>query len=191
MSIINEALKKAVREKETAFSPQDRDTVRRNIEIEFQRKRPAFNWGPVFVLLVLVLIGAPVIAPLFSTPFKASYSVGNLSPRAETQNIPAQPVTDIAKAIISSEGPATTRKAQFAIEESPMLGSADTQTLLRAPQLNLSGIVYSPQEAYCIINNKIAKAGDTVNGAKLISVSRNTVTLDYQGKAMTLSVSND
>ena len=191
MSIINEALKKAVREKEFGFSSQDRDTVRRNIEIEFQRKKPRFNWGPIFVLLVLVLIAGPIVAPVFSTPFKASYSQGNLSSGSAIKNIPIQPTADIAKAIIVTENSSETRRAQFGIEESPMLGGSQMQALSRSPQLSLSGIVYSPEEAYCIINNKIVKSGDTIRGAKLISISRNTATLDYQGNKITLSVSSD
>lgn len=191
MSIINEALKKAIREKEAGFSPQDNELVRRNIQIEFQRKKPQLNWGPIFILLVLVLITGPIVAPLFSTPFKAApYSTGNLSPQSVTQNIPEQPVTDLAKAVASSE-PSATRKAQFAVEESPIFGNAQTQALWRMPSLNLSGIVYSPEESYCIINNKIIKVGDTVQGAKLLSVSRNRVTLDYQGKPVSLDVSGE
>ena len=191
MSIINEALKKATREKEAGFSPRDNELARRNIEIAFQRKKPRLNWGPIFILLVLALITGPIVAPLFSTPFKtAAYSTGSLSPQSAAQNVPARPATDLAKAVVNSE-PSVARKAQFAVEESPLFGNSQTHALWRMPSLNLSGIVYSPEESYCIINNKIVKAGDTVQGAKLLSVLRNRVTLDYQGKAVSLEVSGE
>lgn len=191
MSIINEALKKAIREKEVGFSPQDHKLARRNIEIAFQRKKPSLNWGPIFILLVLVLITGPIVAPLFSTPFKiAAYSASNLSPQAVAQNVPVRPAMDLAKTVVSSE-PSAARKAQFAVEESPFFGNSKTQALQQMPSLNLSGIVYSPEESYCIINNKIIKKGDTVQGAKLLSVSHNRVTLDYQGKAVSLEVSGE
>ena len=70
MSIINEALKKAVREKEAGYSSSDKEAVRRNIELEFQQKKRRFNWGPVFIVLMLVLISGPIVAPIFSTPLK-------------------------------------------------------------------------------------------------------------------------
>ena len=191
MSIINEALKKAIHEKEAGFSPRDNELVRRNIEIAFQRKKPQLNWGPIFILLVLVLITGPIVAPIFSTPFKtAAYSTGNLSPKSVAQNVPVQPITDLAKAVVSSEPPVA-RKAQFAVEESPLFGNSQSHAPWQMPSLNLSGIVYSPEESYCIINNKIVKVGDTVQGAKLLSVSHNLVTLDYQGKAVSLEVSGE
>ena len=189
MSIINEALKKAVREKEAGFSAEDKESVRRNIEIQFHKKRTAFNWGPVFVVLVLVLITGPIVAPIFSTPAK-TYSVSSaLTPRVQAQNVPAQS-SDIASAAVNSDVSAT-RKAQFGVEEAPVFGNAPIQVISRVPQLNLSGIVYSPEESYCIINNKIIKVGDFVQGAKLLNISQKSAMLEYQGKEISLSVSTD
>src|SRR3989338_1217699 len=127
MSIINEALKKAIHEKEAGFSPRDNELVRKNIEIAFQRKKPQLNWGPIFILLVLELITGPIVAPIFSTPFKtAAYSTGSLSAKSAAQNVPVQPVTDLAKAVVNSE-PSAARKAQFAVEEAPIFGGPHTQ----------------------------------------------------------------
>ena len=189
MSIINEALKKAVREKEAGFSVQDREVVRRKLEVEFQRKGPVLNWGPIFILLVLVLITGPIVAPLFSTPFKNANYPGNLSSRPASQNIPAQPAAEVAN--LPASTPDATRKAQFAVEESPVFGGSPILNVSRMPDLSLSGIVYSPKESYCIINNKIVKVGDTVLGAKLVDVSRTTVKLNYQGQELQLSVGSE
>ena len=183
MSIINEALKKAVREKEASFSSEEKEVVRRNIAIEFEKKKSKMNWGPVFVLLVLVLITGPIVAPVFSTPFKSN-SASTDTLHSVGQNISA------SSEMASAEAPTTgTRKAQFGIEEAPMFGNIQAQALSRFPQLSLSGIVYSPQESYCIINDKIVKVGDFVRGAQLVSVTQNEVKLDYQGKEVVLSVS--
>jgi len=173
VSIINEALKKAVREKEAGHSSGDRETVRRNIELEFQHKKSRFNWGPIFILLVIVLISGPIVAPIFSTWTKGGVDH-----------------TGGAKALASN--PKANQKAQFAIEESPLFGSAPPAVILsKTPNFILSGIVYSPKESYCIINNEIVKVGDRIQGAKLLSVSQNSVRLDYRGKETALTLSNN
>ena len=189
MSIINEALKKAVREKGVSHSvAADEATVRRHIELEFSPKKSKFNWGPIFILLVLVLISGPIVAPLFSTP-SHNVSLGTPINHTITQNISATTNTDLASASFNDNG--ANRKAQFAVEESPLFQGQSPVIISRIPDLNLSGIVYSAQQSYCIINNRIVKTGDTIQGAKLVNVSQNTVTLDYQGKEMMLSVSNN
>ncbi len=188
MSIINEALKKAVREKEENFSLEDREMVRRNIELEFQKKRSKFNWGPVFILLVLVLITGPIVAPIFSTPIKNSTNIASASEHSATQNIPASTATtEVASA--PSSGINANRKAQFAVEEAPLTNAIATPTIIsRTPDLTLSGIVYSAkQSSYCIINNQIVKVGDSIQGAKLISVSQDSAKLNYEGKEISLN----
>ena len=189
MSIINEALKKAVREKEPSFSFRDKETMRRNVEVQLQPKKWRLNWGPIFILLVLTLVTGPIIAPIFSTPFKGMTYSGGLSSSPAAQNVSAQPVTEMAS--LPTYVPSATRKAQFAIEESPVFGVQPVLGVSKMPEINLSGIVYSADDSYCILNNKIVKTGDSVQGARLVSVSKNTVKLDYQGQEMLLSVNND
>ena len=191
MSIINEALKKAIREKEAGYSSEDKETVRRNIELEFQPKKSRLNWGPIFILLVLLLITGPIVAPIFSTPFKSANYLGNTSnpASATVQNNPSSS-TNLAN--VSTLDLKVNRKTQFAVEESPIFGGTPAPTIIsRTPDLNLSGIVYSPKESYCIINNKVIKVGDAIQGAKLLSVSQNSVKLDYQGKEIALFISNE
>ena len=176
MSIINEALKKAVREKEASYSSNNKNAIQRNLGIEFLPKKRRFNWGPVFVLLMLALISGPIVAPIFSTPLKGAHTAnGTLNPPT-TQNIPPD---------------STNRKSQFAVEEIALPVSVPPAVVFpKMPNLTLSGIVYSPNGSYCIINNLIVKVGDTVHGAKLLAVSQNSVRLDYQGKEMALSLNN-
>src|SRR3989338_4546049 len=126
MSIITEALKKAQKEKgDSAFRGQPPPIQLIGQNMEYERKKSKVNWGPVFILSVLLLITAPLIAPIFSTPF-----------RNETR-------------LFSYEGvPGDSRKAQFTIEEAPRPMSAppsrplfDTVAALR-PSLHLDGIVF-------------------------------------------------
>ncbi|MGH7198853.1 MAG: hypothetical protein ACREH5_08980, partial [Candidatus Omnitrophota bacterium] len=79
------------------------------------------------------------------------------------------------------------RKGQFGIEDAGPFRMAASPAV-KAPDLRLSGIVYSPKEAYCIINDSILKAGDTVKGATLLGVTPESVTLDNQGKQVTLTL---
>ena len=189
MSIINEALKKAVREKGASYSSEEKETVRRNIELEFQRKKPRLNWGPIFILLVLVLITGPIVAPIFSTPFKNVKYSGNTSNLTATHNIPSRSI-DLADAAPAPDLK-TNRKAQFTVEESPLFGNAPPTIISKTPGLSLSGVVYSDKDSYCIINNKVVKVGDTIQGAKLLEILQNSAKVDYQGKEITLTMNND
>ena len=155
MSIINEALKKASREKEFQKSP---DTLHKHLEVE--RARKTGSWKTLFGILVVLLIAVPLTAPFLAGPTKQS------------------PKTN----------PPVTRKAQFGVEEIPSFG-VPSAPIPRRPTLNLSGVVYSsPSDAYCIINNQIARVGDTVDGAKLTNISMKEIMLDYRDEKVVLEV---
>ncbi|PIU39967.1 MAG: hypothetical protein COT00_04175 [Candidatus Omnitrophica bacterium CG07_land_8_20_14_0_80_50_8] len=192
MSIIHEALKKATREKGMDYSTEEKETVQRNIALEFARKKPRLNWGPIFILLVLVLVTGPIVAPIFSTPFKGANTSGSISGSKAALNVPSV-LSPLAG--LPMPNPAMDRKAQFAVEESPIFASSPTQTVIsKMPAFNLSGVIYSdysPKDSFCIINNKIVKVGETVEGAQLVSVSQNMAKIQYQGKEIELSVGND
>ena len=170
MSIIHQALKKAEKEKTSPTRPEQLLTI------ELAHKKTRFNWGPVFVLLVLFLITAPIVAPMFSSPFRDGHPL-RMERSQASQPEPMPPFNVVP----------VTRKAQFNIEEIPL--APLPPVLPRIPDLNLSGIVYSsPSEAYCIINDRIAKPGDTVQGAVVVNVAADQVTLDYQGQQVLLSL---
>jgi hypothetical protein len=170
MSIINDALKKAAEEKKESRN------LGSHIQLQHQKKR-GMNWGPIFVILVLLLITGPIIAPLFSTPIKKDYP-GHLA-GAPQSNVPSN--NQLAMATI----PLNTRQAQFGMEEAarPMMAS-------RMPGFALSGIVYSTKESYCLINNQVAKVGDVVRGAKILAISQNEVTISYQGQKLSIPVTS-
>ena len=187
MSIINEALKKAQKEKESSLSsiPAARIELR-------SHKKHGFNWGPFFVLLVLFLITGPIIAPFFAAPFKKEISANGSSPA--TVSVGQNSLSD--SALFASKNPlgelsgGAMRKGQFGIEEVPLLPSAgpagnSTSSTFRR-NFNLSGIVYSPTESYCIINDKIVKVGEQVGGATLLEITSEKVVLDYQGQKIQL-----
>ncbi len=193
MSIINEALKKAGREKRALSSAQDQPVVRTGISvggfsIEMERKKSKMNWGPIFVLLVLFLITGPIITPIFSSPFKGVGLLGNTTAVETTSALKPAPETQIAGLPVSTES--ENRKSQFGVEEASIFQALAQQShIIQTPYLKLSGIVYSSDASYCIINNKIVKIGEDVQGAKLTGVTPKEAILDYAGEKVILSVS--
>lgn len=187
MSIINEALKKAQKEK-NSLSPAHSPI---GVEVQGQKKH-GFNWGPVFILAVLFLIAGPILLPLFITPLKRQAYLGGSSGE-KTAAVGQISLSDSQVRSAQIPPPALgtlTRKSQFSVEETPratlpsFFPSIDPVRTQGA--LNLSGIVYSPQESYCIINDQIVKVGEFIGGAKLLEITSDKVTLDYQGRVILL-----
>ncbi len=168
MSIITEALKKAGEEKQLA---------RPLVSPVFAAKKQSFNWGPVFVLLVLVLITGPIVAPVFSTPFQRRDALRSASPTASS----------LKKEKLEEE--AMNRKSQFSVEESPIFQPIPTP-FSPVPYLRLTGVAYSKADAYCLINDKILKVGDVVQDARVTKIGSDRVFLDYRGQTLTLRTEN-
>jgi hypothetical protein len=164
MSIIHEALKKARHEQGSVPMAGSQEEIRNNLKMGVERSsRSGKNWGPLFVITVLLLITGPIVAPAILAPLK---KMGPAAPPAQSPS---------------------TRKGQFGIEEAGLFQMAPPAAA-KAQDLRLSGIVYSPKEAYCIINDSILKTGDTVRGAVVTSVTAQSVTLENQGKQVTLNL---
>ncbi len=169
MSIINEALKKAWKEKENIPSSSYQDSVKKKLDLEFHKKKSRLNWAPIFVVLVLLLITGPIVAPFFSTPFKPS-----------TPSATRAVITPLAEST-------SNKKAQFGVEEAGLFRGLAPQAM-HAPNFNLTGIVYSPKDSFCIINDQVIKVGEDIQGAKLVNVGPNEVILDYKGNKVQLSM---
>ncbi len=168
MSIINEALKKAgqpiVGEKKSYEEQKNLShEPKSKFRVELLRKKAPVNWGPVVIMGLLALITAPIIAPLFNSPYKSS-----------AQKLPPGGI-----AAEASFGPVS---KQFAIEESPISTTA-------VPNFSLNGLVYSNTDSYCLINGKVMRVGDQVNGATLSQVTPNQAVLDYRGEKIVLPAS--
>lgn len=180
MSIINEALKKAQKD----IPPQSSG---RNVEVEFEKKSSGINWGPIFVLLVIVLVGAPILAPVFSIPFQRSGASIQ-----DARQIPAGAHHPPAAA----SALAGTRQGQFGVEEMATGGAMNAavagSVFYPRPDLALTGLVYSSSgDSYCIINGRVVKVGETVDGAKLIKVEPQEVILDFRGEQISIPVTEE
>ncbi len=174
MSIINEALKKAIREKEQTVPNITRTHLEKTLMPSVESRKSRVNWGPIFITLVLLLITAPILAPIFTSPFKNSKS--------------ATPET-LLLADLPAEASSSNKKAQFGVEEAPLFGQTQAmRPSFSSGYLNLTGVVSAEDGSYCIINDKVLKSGDYVGGAKVTSIQSNTVKLNSNGQDITLTI---
>lgn len=157
MSIINEALKKA-------GQPILADRP------EFSRRKTRMNWGPIFIMGILLLITTPILAPMLNSPYKTGsvkeVSLGSALPGASVQ-----------------------MKKQFSIEEAPapmLAGPPSTSRTGWMPNFSLSGLVYSKTDSYCLINGKVVRVGETIGDATLVEVTPSGAVLDYRGEKIVL-----
>lgn len=56
------------------------------------------------------------------------------------------------------------------------------------PELVLNGIMYLAERPQAIINNSVVEEGDTVSGAKVLSIKKNTVILNFNDVEISLSL---
>jgi len=189
MSIINEALKKAGKEQSGSnAAPQQEGgaSFRKAVTVEVPKKKQKMNWGPVFVLMVLVLITGPLVAPIFSSPYRNTAESAFLVPSYQ-------------QTLAQQQSGSENRKGQFAIEESPILPAqgqviknfaAELGGPAGQPNFFMNGIVYAIPESYCLINGKVVKIGDKIDGATLKSVTPEKAELEYHGNRIDLWVNH-
>jgi len=115
---------------------------------------------------VLVFILVILIALFF---FKIS---SNLFPKPKIQ--PAAVLT-----AVTSHTPIPTFSPAGSDEEPP--------ATLNEPKLILSGSYFQGDEGYALINNRIVKVGDIIQGARVKEISLEKVTLEFDGRIISLT----
>jgi type II secretory pathway component PulC len=58
--------------------------------------------------------------------------------------------------------------------------------IARTPAFVLSGIVFSKEDSYAIVNDQVLRVGDQIRGAKLMAVAPDSITLDVQGQPVVI-----
>lgn len=58
---------------------------------------------------------------------------------------------------------------------------------IQPPLLTVQGVIWGGRFNQAIINNKVLKAGDTIQGAKILSIDRNGVVVLFEGMQFNLS----
>jgi hypothetical protein len=56
------------------------------------------------------------------------------------------------------------------------------------PDLKLQGVFYRPADPSALINSKTVRRGDTVQNARVIAISKSTVTVEWQGERRVLTM---
>ena len=126
-------------------------------------KKSGTNWVPLAVLLVLFLVAAPFLTPLVGQKSHDTSLIANATGH---------------------------RKAQFGMEEAALPARTPAATggfFSKSPQWILSGIVFSPEDSYCLINGKVVKVGEQVNGAELVRITPDRAVLQLEGREIQLS----
>ena len=98
--------------------------------------------------------------------------------------IPGQPQTELVLEELRSApwGPDPFEAA--AVEE----GSGAAPIRVGGHDWVLSGIVYSDKSPMAIINDKPSREGDTIDDARVVDISPGSVTLNYRGRRLTLTI---
>lgn len=176
MSIINDALKKAERNKELLQNKLFQ--IHRNIDSLKRREKRLKKWVVAvtvgtasFVMIFFVLNYLGVIV----NPFKsilASNSLDEAILEVESKTAHFQETPPEAE---SSESMLGMRKIDY---EAP----------LQLSNFRLSGILYDEQRPLAIINNQVVEEGALINEAELLEIQKGYVKLSLQGKEFRLQL---
>ena len=69
----------------------------------------------------------------------------------------------------------------------PLSAVVESQSQKAGWSWTLSCIFFSQDEAYALINNKVARVGDVIDGAKVVRIDTDEVELEVEGSAIKLS----
>lgn len=183
MSIIQEALKKAqttyTRESVKAASAQRTDTV---VETVAQAPRrmatPIAKLIPGIALLVLV-------AAFGLNSFFSKGAVELPKDRAH-QNVSYKPAVKDISSESSSEASLGIRAKDIV---SPMKSVMSSGTaFVNAPDLELNGIMYLSDSPRAIINGNMVEVGESVSGARIDVITKDSVLLNYNDLEITLKL---
>jgi len=162
MSIIYDALKKV-----EATAANDPKT-----EIKKSTK-PKTNIYLLYALMIcLVLFIANIFYGLISkkTPLKITGIATKTQPNVDRKELISQP---------SGKTPVP--------EINASMGNGTETPKETSPSFVLNGVFFSGAEGYALINNRIVKKGDKVDGATVTQIFLDEVELDFDGSAIKLS----
>ncbi len=79
-------------------------------------------------------------------------------------------------------------KAYQEISYKPLISKPEKVAMPQCPELILNGIMYLAERPQAIINNSVVEEGDTVSGAKVLNIKKNTVVLNFNDVEISLSL---
>jgi len=93
-----------------------------------------------------------------------------------------QPPADKKQAVSSSQPP--TKPA--ALQTSASIETKTETQKESPPPFTLNGVFFSGAEGYALINNRVAKKGDKIDGATVVQISLDEVDLEFSGSVIKL-----
>jgi hypothetical protein len=192
MSIVSDALKKV--EGNSAVTPAGSD------DSTPTTAPPLFSVWSVLLSTIMVLIAAVLLLATWYTnrsqvatplpPVPAESVVAEMPPPPAAQ--PLKPEVPPAPVVLSSV-PAFAAKAPAAVTGGASMPAepvaavaevsvAEPPRAARRDDLELTGVVYTPQLRMAHINGKILSEGDEIAGYKVIRISRDSVRMSKGGK---------
>ncbi|MFH0731409.1 MAG: hypothetical protein V2A72_00615 [Candidatus Omnitrophota bacterium] len=146
------------------------------------------------ILIVLLPIFALGLASKFIGSFKKAPAPETLEAASSAQ---AQPFieeeqktlekikAELKKAEYKALDAIDPLKDQFFVYMVGMLPNMQTKLLkaqgVEPPKISISGLVWNSDRPQVIANGKVFSVGDQIEGAKLLSVDKNGITVEYKG----------
>jgi len=168
MSIIYDALKKV--EDSSKLTPQ----------VSVQEKNNKLK--NFLIYLTVTTIGIIIANILFNIFIKPAEPIIPLNPAPDKTPISSSQATD---SILMPNTPKAPTNST-----APLLEPFKSKEQSEAPGFTLTGIFFSAGERYALINNRIMKKGDTIDGARVKEITANNVELDFEGSNIKLSTNN-
>lgn len=127
-----------------------------------KERKPRFKTYLIYVSVICVgFFVAYIFFGLFTKPLKTSTTV--------TVKSPAPPPSSLLPP--------------------PAPPSTDIQKPAQ-PSLTLNGVFFSEDQGYALINNRIVKEGDLIDGVTVVRITLEEVDLNFQGQDIKLSTAN-
>ena len=96
-----------------------------------------------------------------------------VTPKPQSENIQALPLKEAA-----SGSTVNTQKSVAAPAKTATAAVVEVKKEPMIPHLSLNGVFYSKNEGYALINNRVVKQGDTIEGVKVKRVNLDNVELE-------------
>lgn len=188
MSIINDALLKAEREK----------MVRQNRESFGVSKKSLFKTAGLFFVFALgVTIWIVGILNIFnfksSSEIKTTNAESVKNPSGETFKIlsvtPSSEVTATQDATLAATQSNVSPQSEDALETPVVLAeSTKKQDLTFLDELKLDGILFDDKQPLAIVNKRVVREGDKVMGVKIVCIERDNIIVSNDQGEFTVKV---
>jgi hypothetical protein len=147
-------------------------------------EKPAGKFDFKIVFLYIILISLGIILAKYAFDFFAPKQ-----PQTGSQNAANKPVHQPFIKFVPSNQKLTGGGSQTeAKKETQPLISLKKKINQAVNPYSLSGIFYSGNQSYCIINDKVLGVGDTVESAKVVRIDTGEVELQLNDKSIKLNL---